>query len=1005
MIVEIVPKFPPLVPLICLARQTMIFNMKAGKESRQRPARVGPHIEEVPSKNEPMKGARSLHQTFLLSLFAVILLCVGMIGYVWISYEFRQFHKTSDQLRDAFIDAQKAMVKNEVGHVIDFINYQRNRTEKELKEMIRSRVYEAAAIAGNLHAFYKDRKSTEEIAQIIRETLRPIRFQEGRGYYFIYDMDGNNILSPYDSHLEGTNLWDLVDSKGLYTIRRFIRMIEAEGEGFLRWHWYKPGNTEHMSEKIGFARYFEPLDWWIGTGEYIADMETDIQAESLEWINKIRFGDEGYIFAYTFDGVTLSHYNQSHIGKSRWEVTDLTGRKLVQDLIAASRPPGGGYLTYVATLKPSTGEPSKKVSYVRSIPEWEWMVGAGVYIDDIERILAIQKRELWTRIEQHLVIIGGLLVGVLIIAILLARYISRKTFANLREFLTFFQRSAIVSTPIDDSRLDLAEFKTLARSANRMVEERNKAVADLKNSQERLDLALASTEQGLWDWNIRTGKVIWDERLVRIVGYDLADVQPIIDSWFDHVHPDDLEKTVESMKAHLKGHTDKHRVEFRLRSKSGGWKWILDQGRVIERDADGHALRAVGTYIDITARKEAEAEREALQEQLNRSRKMEALGLLAGGVAHDLNNVLSGIVSYPELLMMNLPEDSPLHNPLETIRKSGVRAAAIVQDLLTLARRGVVHREVVNLNDIISDYLTSPEHADLRAQHPAVAVETDFQPDLANIEGSPVHLKKTVMNLVSNAAEAHEDAGAIRISTRNRYVDHPIEGCDTVRTGEFAVLCVADEGAGISAADIEHIFEPFYTKKIMGRSGTGLGMAVVWGAVQDHNGYIHIDSVENRGTVIEIYFPATRHAAVGGVGPSALDSCRGSGESILVVDDVPEQREIAMKMLEKLGYRAASVESGEAAVVWLADHQADLLVLDMIMDPGMNGLETYRRIIGIYPGQKAVIASGYAETDNVREALRLGAGGYIKKPYSMEELGKAVRAELDNASKKQEGNS
>lgn len=940
-----------------------------------------------------MKAVKSLHQTFLFSLFTVILLCVGLIGYVWISYEFRQFHKESSHLKSTFIQSQKALVKNEVDHVVSYIDHQRNQTEKQLKESIQSRVYEAHSIAENLYDFYKDHKEVGDIRAIIREALRPIRFQDGRGYFFVYDMQGNNILLPHSPHLEGKNLWDLKDSKGLYTIRRFVRVIREKNEGFLTWHWYKPGNTEYMSEKIGFSKYFKPLDWWIGTGEYVADVEADIQAETLEWINKIRFGDEGYIFAYDFDGNTLAHYKQENLGINRWDHTDPTGRKVIQELIDIARKPKGGFLTYVATIKPSTNKPSEKLSYVRSIPEWKWMIGAGVYIDDIERLLAIQKSELRARVINHLVLVGGLLIGILIIAIFLARRLSRKTFDNLREFLTFFQRSAIVSTPIDDSRLDLAEFKTLARTANQMVEARNKAVSELRESRERLELALASTEQGLWDWDIEAGHVIWDKRLVRIMGYDLSEVRPSVDSWFERVHPKDRKKASESMKAHLKGIAGKHRAEFRIQTKSGDWKWILDQGKVIERDENGWALRMVGTCLDITARKEAEVEREALQEQLNRSKKMEALGLLAGGVAHDLNNVLSGIVSYPELILMDLPQDSRLRKPMETVQKSGIKAAAIVQDLLTLARRGVVSREVVNLNDIIADYMGSPEFETLRAFHPDVDVETDLQDDLNNIEGSAIHLKKTVMNLVSNAAEAHEGPGLIQISIRNKYVDRPIEGYDTVRTGDFVVLEVKDQGMGISDNDIQHIFEPFYTKKIMGRSGTGLGMAVVWGAVQDHNGYIHIESSKtppDQGTTISIYFPATQKTSAGEAGQANPASYQGSGQTILVVDDVPEQRQIAKEMLEKLNYQVVSAESGEAAIAYLAENQVDLVVLDMIMDPGMNGLETYRRILALHPGQKAVIASGYAETNRVREALSLGAGAYIKKPYSLADMGKAL---------------
>jgi CheY-like chemotaxis protein len=206
---------------------------------------------------------------------------------------------------------------------------------------------------------------------------------------------------------------------------------------------------------------------------------------------------------------------------------------------------------------------------------------------------------------------------------------------------------------------------------------------------------------------------------------------------------------------------------------------------------------------------------------------------------------------------------------------------------------------------------------------------------------------------------------------------------------------VVDTGIGISQEDLERIFEPFYTKKSMGRSGTGLGMAVVWGTVKDHRGYIDIHSKEGKGTSIVLYFPVTRKEFKKEVNLVSLESLKGHGESILVVDDVQEQREIASEILEKLGYTVMTVPSGEDAVYYLQNRPADLMVLDMIMDPGIDGLETYQRILKINPNQKAVIASGYSESTRVREAQRLGVGAYVKKPYLMEKIGRAVRAELD----------
>ncbi|WP_319522914.1 ATP-binding protein [uncultured Desulfosarcina sp.] len=403
---------------------------------------------------------------------------------------------------------------------------------------------------------------------------------------------------------------------------------------------------------------------------------------------------------------------------------------------------------------------------------------------------------------------------------------------------------------------------------------------------------------------------------------------------------------------------------------------------------------ALGMVRNITERVTAADSKQRLMEQLQRAQKMEAIGMLAGGVAHDLNNVLSGVVSYPELILMDLPQDSPLRQRIHTIQKSGERAAHIVQDLLTLARRGVSVSEIVNLNEIVQDYLSSPECDKLRTYHPGIQLIPELGDDLLNVSGSPIHLTKTVMNLISNAAEATTDGGVVRIATRNCYIDTPIDGYDEIEEGDYVMLTVKDNGIGISEKDIDRIFEPFYTKKVMGRSGTGLGMAVVWGTVKDHHGYIHIDSMPNQGTTVTIHLPATRKRRAQADRQETIETLKGDGERILVVDDVAEQREIATDLLTRLGYSATSVAGGEAAAAYLHDREVDLVVLDMIMDPGIDGLETYRRILRIHPHQRALIASGYSESERVQEARRIGAGAYVKKPYRIETLARAVKTVL-----------
>jgi two-component system cell cycle sensor histidine kinase/response regulator CckA len=212
--------------------------------------------------------------------------------------------------------------------------------------------------------------------------------------------------------------------------------------------------------------------------------------------------------------------------------------------------------------------------------------------------------------------------------------------------------------------------------------------------------------------------------------------------------------------------------------------------------------------------------------------------------------------------------------------------------------------------------------------------------------------------------------------------------------GEFAIIEISDTGLGMAPSDLDRIFEPFFTKKQLGRSGTGLGMSVVWGTVKDHAGFFDITTEEGTGTTFVLYFPKSRGELEMPLSIHIQDYL-GKGESILVIDDDPQQRDLAKRMMQRLGYEVHTAESGESGLALISKRPYDLLILDMIMAPGMDGLDTYREVLKIVPDQKAVIASGYAETHRVRETQRLGAGRYIKKPFTLEKIGLAVRAELD----------
>jgi PAS domain S-box-containing protein len=521
------------------------------------------------------------------------------------------------------------------------------------------------------------------------------------------------------------------------------------------------------------------------------------------------------------------------------------------------------------------------------------------------------------------------------------------------------------------------------------IEERKRAEGALRESEENYKNLIENANEAIFV--AQDGKLVFINPMTTImIGYSGEEL--MIKPFAGFIHPDDRDMVIDRHVRRMRGEELPHIYSFRIIRVNGKVIWVELNAVCVNWKGKPATLNFLS---DITDRKRAEEEKRSLEERLQRSEKMEALGQLAGGVAHDLNNVLGVLTGYSELLLGEIPEGQRTRGYAEKILQSTEKGAAIIQDLLTLARRGVTASDVVNLNSVVSDFLKTPVFEKLTDYHPRVTFRTECDPKLLNIKGSPVHLEKTLMNLVSNAAESISGKGQVTIRTESRYLDKPLQGYDEVKEGDYAVLAVYDTGTGIPAENRKKIFEPFYTKKTMGRSGTGLGLAIVWGTVKDHNGYIDLQTEVGEGSTFTLYFPVTRDELIAQHQKMPIEQYMGNGESVLVVDDIAEQRDIAARLLTRLGYSVRVVSSGEEAVEYLKGNISDILVLDMIMAPGMDGLETYQRILEINPKQKAILVSGFSETDRVKKAQKLGAGAYVKKPYVIEKIGVSLRDELN----------
>ena len=403
---------------------------------------------------------------------------------------------------------------------------------------------------------------------------------------------------------------------------------------------------------------------------------------------------------------------------------------------------------------------------------------------------------------------------------------------------------------------------------------------------------------------------------------------------------------------------------------------------LVQNDNEGGRL---WSYRDLTEQRRSEQAQKELQDQLERAERLESLGQLAGGVAHDLNNMLGPVVGYSEMLVNELPVNSKSAQRAAKIKRSAEQAAAVIQDLLTLARRGRYEMRPVNVNDIIREYGESPSFESLSKKYPGIKTKFDLSESAKNILGSAPHLSKVLMNLVTNAYEAMSKEGKISVFTENL----------TTANGDYVVLRVKDYGCGIAEEDIEKIFEPFYSKKQIGTSGTGLGLSVVFGTVKDHKGLCDVQSQLGKGTEFSLYFPAT----VGFNTPKegVQYSIVGGNETILVVDDSNEQRELIYEIIDNLGYFVVTAPDGKFAVEFIKAQAVDLVILDIIMEPGFDGLDTYREMLKINPNQKAIVVSGFSDSERVQEVLNLGAAEFVKKPYSVDALASAIRKSLDRA--------
>jgi PAS domain S-box-containing protein len=436
-------------------------------------------------KNSSSGSDRTITRTLLSRIIFVSFLSMGVLIGSFTYWEYVDFLSQTETMRRDHVESQMALVRSEVEKAVDYILHEKSRTEQRLSEGIRNRVYEAHAIATNIYREHSGDHADDDVRKMIKDALRFVRFNSGRGYYFATNLDGKEELFADRPGEEGKDYLNVRDSQGKYLVREMIEVAKGAGEGFVEYTWTKPGAEGNDFPKVAFVKFFEPLNYLIGTGEYIDDTTADIQAEVLKRIGKIRYADDGFIFIVSYDGIVLSgHQKSKNIGKNFWEMEDPDGVKVIQEERRAVENPEGDFIRY-QWPRPGESEPSPKISFVKGVADWQWMVGTGVYVDEMEPVIADMARSLKKQTLHRVLLAVAIFFGLILVMFTLAMQSARFVKEGFEAFSSFFEKAAADSVRVDEDKLYFPEFRRLAGPANRMVDERQRFEEKLSSELEK----------------------------------------------------------------------------------------------------------------------------------------------------------------------------------------------------------------------------------------------------------------------------------------------------------------------------------------------------------------------------------------------------------------------------------------------------------------------------------------------------------------------------------------
>lgn len=559
------------------------------------------------------KKKLSISTILFVSMLLVTALSSLVVALVWAHHEQTDFTRQALKLKSEHLETQKKLVKNGVEHAMDYIRYKKSLTRERLKQTVKQRVYEAHSIAENIFQNNSGTLPDEDIIRLIKQALRPIRFFDNRNYYFIDDLKGNSVLFPPNPAYEGTNLMDIANKDGVRPFPEIIKLVQEKEEGFYVYRWVKYIENHIASDeefpKITYFKLFKPYNWFIAVGEYLDYVESDIIQEILERVSQLRLKNGEYLNIHTYDGVKLVSGGQVlRVPVDEWDISDSTGFNYVQEQKKTALTEKIGGFVFYNNADSVKGAPRSRVSFAMSLSEWNWIVCAGSFTDEVDQVIEQKKTLLKKEVKANLFKILCVLTVLLILTLALAKYISLKAAKNFTTFSHFFKKASTEAITIDQNELHFSEFSDLARLANQMIDKRHKAESMLQKSEEKYRHLF----ENLYDVYYRTDDkgviTLVSPSIEKFSGYTPEDVIGQNITAF-YVHPDEREELMARLMRD--GYADNFEVQMRRRDNSTGW--VSANARLL-RDGNGHFIGMEGIIRDVTEQKQMESDLQAIVE-------------------------------------------------------------------------------------------------------------------------------------------------------------------------------------------------------------------------------------------------------------------------------------------------------------------------------------------------------------------------------------------------------